>query len=335
MQEKLKQVENPKLREVLLKHAAVFGELPATGSVKKLVTCDLELKDEFKDAGMRRGPYRLPQADSDEVDRQVLEGVVGGVIEEFLEGRYPKFCSPCFLVDKPGSTAKRLVVDYSRLNTMTKNHSGTLPYMETTVERSAKCRYKTKMDLRSGFWQVELSERAKDLLAFVTPRGRVFRWKVMPFRVANAPAVFQELISKILSMTRTRKVVQELISRGAELEAHIDDVLLGADSEEDMYLLISEFLSVLEECNLKLKWEKCEWCKEQVDYLGFEIGWGWWRPSSNKVQPLQSATITDDRTKGVQCIRSFVGAVNLYRRHVKSFTYSSAPLTHLTKKDTP
>ena len=74
------------------------------------------------------------------------------------------------------------------------------------------------MDKRSGFWQVDLTRPAGELLAFVTPKGRVFRWKVMPFAVANAPALFQELMNKILYILRRRPFVQELVSRGTEVD---------------------------------------------------------------------------------------------------------------------
>ena len=43
----------------------------------------------------------------------------------------------------------------------------------------------------------------------VTPQGRVFRWKVMPFGVANAPTLFQGLMNKILYVLRRRPLVQE------------------------------------------------------------------------------------------------------------------------------
>ena len=92
---------------------------------------------------------------------------------------------------KPESTAKRLVVDYGELNKKTLNHSGSIPNMESTLEKIASCRYKTKKDKRSGFWQVDLTPTAQELLPFITPQGRVFKWKVMPFGVANAPAVFK------------------------------------------------------------------------------------------------------------------------------------------------
>ena len=95
------------------------------------------------------------------------------------------------------------------------------------------------MDKRSGFWQVDLTAAAQELLAFITPNDRVFTWKVMPFGVANAPALFQELMNKILYILRP--LVQELISRGAEMEANIDDVSLGTNTQEDHVLLLREF----------------------------------------------------------------------------------------------
>ena len=46
----------------------------------------------------------------------------------------------------------------------------------------------------------------------------------MLFRVANGPALFQELMHKNLYILRRRPLVQELISRGTKMEAQIDDV---------------------------------------------------------------------------------------------------------------
>ena len=124
-------------------------------------------------------------------------------------------------------------MDYGELNKKTLNHSGSIPNMESTLEKIASCRYKTKMDKRSGFWQVDLTPNAKGLLAFISAQGRVFKWKVMPFGVANAPALFQELMNKILSILRRRPVAQELLSRGAQIKAHIDDVCQGRNTQED------------------------------------------------------------------------------------------------------
>ena len=147
--------------------------------------------------------------------------------------------------------------------------------MENTLECIAKCRYKTKMDKRSDFWHVDLTAAAQELLAFITPKGRVFKWKVIPFGVVNDPALFRELMNKILYILRRRPPVQELISWGAETEAHIDDVSLGTNTQEDHVLLLREFLIVCQENHLQIKLEKCEFMKEEMEYLGFDVEYGW------------------------------------------------------------
>ena len=221
---------------------------------------------------MRRCAYPAPQEQVEEIERQIQECIDAGLVEEYKKGAYPHHCSPCFLVAKPGSSALRLVVDYGEVNKKIQSHSARIANMENTLERIAKCRYKTKMDKRSGFWQVDLTAAAQELLAFITPKGRVFKWKVMPFRVANAPALFQELMNKILYILRRWPLVQELISRGAEMEAHIDDVSLGTNTQEDHVLVLREFFIVCQENHLRIKLEKCEFMKEEMEYLGFDVG---------------------------------------------------------------
>ena len=222
----------------------VFGELLPPASCDKLVQMDLKLKPEFVGHKIRRRPYPAPKEQADEIEQQIQQCTNAGLSTEYKDGDCPQHCSPCFLVAKPGSRAKRPVVDYGELNKKTLNHSGSIPKMQSTPEKIASCRYKTKMDQRSGFWQVDLTPNARKLLAFITPQGRVFNWKVMPFGLANAPALFQELMNKILSILRRRPVVQELISRGAQMEAHIDDVCLGTNTEEDHLIISGEFFAV-------------------------------------------------------------------------------------------
>ena len=152
----------------------------------------------------------------------------------------------------------RLVVDYREVNKKTQNHSRSIRNMQNMLERITTCRFKTKMDKHSGFWHVYLTGAAQELLAFLTPKGCVFCWKVMPFGLANAPALFQELMNKILYILRRRPLVRELVSREAEMEAHIDDVSLGTNTQEDHILLLQEFFTVCQENDLRIKVEKCE-----------------------------------------------------------------------------
>ena len=119
------------------------------------------------------------------------------------------------------------------------------------------------------------------------------------------------------------------------MEAHIDDENLGTNTQEDHVLLLREFFIVCQENHLRIKLKKCEFMKEEMEYLGFDVGCGWWKPAAAKMQHLQDMQIRDDPKKGLHGVRSFVGACYFFRHHIHNFTYSSAPLTDLITKTTP
>ena len=263
-----------RVSDILHKYKEVVGPLPSPGTCKKLVQLDLELKEEHTKDRIRSKPYPRSKADMAEIMRPVFDCVETGLIQEYKGGYYHKHCSPCFLVAKPGSTAKGLVVDSQNLNRKIKQHGGSLPFMENTVENAADCKFNTKIYKLAGLWQVDLTERAKDMMAFITPQGRIFKWRVMPLGISNAPALFQEMMSHILCPFKKRPAVQELLTRGAVLEAHIRDVLLGTNSVEDHLVLLSDFFKVCQELHLRIKLEKCEFLRSGMKYLGFTIGPG-------------------------------------------------------------
>ena len=96
----------------------------AHGSCEKLVTMDLESIDELKNTTVRSKPFSASKADSEEIMRQSTQCIAADLAEKYEQAEYPKHCSPCFLVDKPGSNAKRLVVHYGKLNKLTKHIPG-------------------------------------------------------------------------------------------------------------------------------------------------------------------------------------------------------------------
>ena len=142
-------------------------------------------------------------------------------------------------------------------------------------------------------------------------------------------------MNKILSILRRRPVVQELISWGAQMEEHIDDICMGTNTLEDHLILLGEFFAVCHENHTGLRLEKCEFMQETMQYLGFVICYGWWTPAASQAKHLIDAKVRhDDPKKGLHDVRSFIGACNFYRRHIKNFTYTSAILTLLIKMST-
>ena len=129
----------------------------------------------------------MPQNDAQEIEKQVDELIKAGLVEPFPDGTFPKFCTPAFLVDEKESKTRRMVGQSAKLNQRTTPHAGFLPNMEEMIENLTSKRFKSKLDLRSGFWQIGLSDRARELTAFTIPNGRCFRWKCMTFGLQGAP----------------------------------------------------------------------------------------------------------------------------------------------------
>ena len=67
-----------------------------------------------------------------------------------------------------------------------------------TIDKIGNSKYITEFDLLKGFWQIPLTERAKEISAFVTP-DELYHYKVMPFGMKNSPATFQCLINTIIA----------------------------------------------------------------------------------------------------------------------------------------
>ena len=119
------------------------------------------------------------------------------------------------------------------------------------------------------------------------------------------------------------------------MEAHIDDVFLETNTQEDHVILLGEFFAVCKENHTRVKLKKCEFMQETKQYLGYHIGYGWCTAAACKAKPLMDAKVRHEGPKkGLHDVRSFIGACSFYRCHIKSFTYTSAILTDLIKKST-
>ena len=185
----------------------------------------------------------------------------------------------------------------------------------------------------------DLAKQRRKIVGGVSEVGRdhfslYFFWRCVIFLVFSFSSAAIARHTR-LYILRRRPLVQELISRVADIGAHIDDVSLGTITQEDHVLLLCEFFAVCQENHLRVKLEKCEFMKVEMEYLCSDVGYGWWKPAASKIQPLQGMQIRDDPKKGLHEVRSFVGACNFYRRHIHNFTYSPAPLTDQIKKPTP
>ena len=103
------------------------------------------------------------------------------VDNDFIEPSQSDWSSPCILVPKPDGTF-RMCTDCRKVNSVTKTDSFPFPVprMNDCIYNIDQANYVTSVDLLKGFWQIPLTDRAKEIFAFVTPDG-LYQYKIMPF----------------------------------------------------------------------------------------------------------------------------------------------------------
>ena len=72
-----------------------------------------------------------------------------------------------------------------------------MPLISELLQDMDKAMWFCSLDMASGFWVVEMTERTRMISAFITPSG-LFEWLRMPFGLKNAPQIYQRLIDNAL-----------------------------------------------------------------------------------------------------------------------------------------
>ncbi|GBM94016.1 Retrovirus-related Pol polyprotein from transposon 297 [Araneus ventricosus] len=166
-------------------------------------------------------PRRLPLARKEEAERLVNEMVENGIIEESSG----PWASPIVLVKKKdGST--RFCVDYRKLNEITKKDSYPLPRIVDTLDSLNGSQWFTTLDLKSGYWQVEIRLEDREKTAFTTGQG-LWQFKVMPFGLCNSPATFERLMETVLrglSSEACLVYLDDIIIVGWTFEEHLNNL---------------------------------------------------------------------------------------------------------------
>jgi hypothetical protein len=190
-----------------------------------------------------------------------------------------------------------------------------IPRIEDCIDKIGSAKYVTKFDLLKGYWQVPLTERAKQISAFVTPNG-FYQFKVMPFGMKNAPATFQRLINSIIADIDG-------------CEAYIDDLVLYADTWDKHMEQILKLFEKLSHANLTVNLVKSDFCHATVTYLGHIVGQGQVKPIEAKVQAINEFPAPTNKKE----LMRFLGMAGYYRKYCQNFSVIAYPMTNLLKKN--
>ncbi len=222
--------------------------------------------------------------------------------------------SPLVPVRKPDGGV-RLCVDYRRLNAIASKEPYYIPGFDEMVELVGKGKVLSKVDLSKGFHQVEVEECDRDKTCFTCPFGK-FKYKRMPFGLANAPSVFQRLMDTVLL--------------GCEefAKVYIDDILVVSESWEEHIVHLRKLFGVLKEEGLTCKRSKCSFGRRRLEFLGHVVGEGVIDIPGARVEALRR----HPRPKSRRQLREFLGMINYYRRFIQGFHECSSLLTPSTSK---
>ena len=302
--EELSVTQTKEVREVLRRHVKVMSEIPGK----------TELVQHNVDVGgakpIRLAPYWVPQCHMVWLKEELGRILEDGVIVESNSS----WGAPIILVKKKNGMT-RLFVDFRRLNSLTALDAYPMPCIVELIDKMGGATYLTTLDLARGYWQVPITENAKEKTALVTPHG-LFHFEVMPFGLNGAPATFQRLMDR---------AVKEMVEYGA---VYLDDIVVFSATWEDHLIQVENVLKRLEKANLTTKPSKCQVGMRSCTYLGHIVGSGMVRPEESKVEAIRQFS----RPLTKKELRIFLGLSGYYRKFILSNSAVADPLTDLMRK---
>ena len=258
-------------------------------------------------------PYRVPERLKEGVRHEIDKLLELGVV---VESTSP-WASPIVPVPKPDGSL-RLCIDYRRLNAVSVADPYYMCTLDEILERVGNSGCISKLDLRKGFYQIEVKEEDIPKTAFVSPFGK-FEFLRMPFGLRNAPSIFQRVMEIVL---------KECYLFSAP---YIDDVVVFSVDGKEHGAHLREVLQALRNHGLTVNIDKCAFGKEQVEYLGHLIGKGQLAVPGHRATAMAEFLLPKSKKQ----LRSFLGAASYYRKFIKGFACQSFVLSPDTSKFAP
>ena len=256
---------------------------------------------------------RIPPHEYEEVKAHLKEMEDIGAIRK----SHSPWSSPVVLVRKKTGEL-RFCIDLRTLNARTEKDAYSLPRIEDSLDSLNGAKIFSSLDLKSGYWQVELKEESIPLTAFTVGPLGFYECVRMPFGLTNAPATFQRLMENCLGDLHLRSCI-----------IYLDDIIIFSKTPEEHVHRLSQVFEKLAAAGLKLKPSKCEFFKTEINYLGHVVSREGIKTDDKKIEAIKNWPWPVTNTE----VRSFLGFTNYYRRFIHKYSQIAKPLNLLITGD--
>ncbi len=304
--------QKQQIRQLFKDYSTLFAESSFDLGRTNIVEHTIDVGDARP---IRQPPRRKPLHLRAEEERQVKEMLQKGIISPSSS----PWSSATVLVKKK-SGDWRLAIDYRQVNQVSKKDSYPLPNIADHLDALGGSKWFSTLDLASGFWQVGMVEKDKEITAFSAGNGGLYQFNVMPFGLCNAAATFARVMERTLAGLNWNTCL-----------VYLDDIIVPAPSFDEAITRIRAVFTRLQETGLKLSPKKCHLFKKQVEYLGHVVS-----EEGVKTDPQKISAVRGWPTPTtVSEVKSFVGMASYYRRYVRGFAEIAKPLHRLGEKQKP
>ncbi|KAG5718731.1 hypothetical protein E4T56_gene2681 [Termitomyces sp. T112] len=245
------------LCEVVLPEYHEFADMFSKGSVKELPPhCSYDHKIDLKEG---TSPLFGKIYNMSKIELQALKEYLDDMLGKGFICLSISAASALVLFAKKKDRSLRLCVDYWGLNKVIKKNQYPLPLIGDLVDHLCSAKIYTKIDLCSGYNNIQIAPGHEWKTAFCTCYG-LFEYLVMPFGMTNSPATFQYFINNIFHDMNDVFVI-----------VYLENILIYSNLPKEHLEHVHHILEQLWEYHLHAKPKKCSFHIMEVEYLGVII----------------------------------------------------------------